>query len=376
MRTRLLVAALVTVALVACAGDDDGDDEDAATTSSTTPTTSTANVTLAAYEITYDVEDREPADGDAPITSARLLVQRPYRSRLTTFAGDEVVSDRAADFSVLAEADAAGEVRIVTPLPAPAPGDVRAELVFGDDEPDDTRRLAGRRCDVHALGDSLLDGTVVPADSGARPTEVCIDGDGLVLEEVVRVDGEVVRRWAATAVDVTPTIGDDAFALDGDVVPATEGGGSVQEVEPTSSPPGSFWVLEEPPAGFVHRGRYAVVPPQEARPDDPQTRARVVAGVVDVWTDEAGTGLLLVDQGGTLGRVPPFGTQPHSELVDVGEVGANGELIATPTGFEVRVLIPPGRYVRVAGTLPSAVLLELVRSLREVDGTSLVYVEG
>lgn len=53
--------------------------------------------------------------------------------------------------------------------------------------------------------------------------------------------------------------------------------------EPTSRSVGQFFVLAAVPTGFAHRGRYAVVPPQEAHPDDENSRGRVIAGVVDVW---------------------------------------------------------------------------------------------
>jgi hypothetical protein len=314
------------------------------------------------YRITYDVQQR---DGDDVIErEAVLTVRRPWQSRFDL--GDIV---RVADFAYFGEQEPGDETEVVTAVPTPSPGDVRADVIeLG--EPVEVRRVAGRLCAVHRFGASLLDGLYVEGDT----VEDCIDEDGLVLEEITYLDDEVDTRRVATAVEIDPP-DDVAFEIEGvRARSADDGGGSIQEIEPTSAPPGVFWELSAPPAGFERMGRYAMVPPQEARLDDEQTRARYIAGVVDVWT--RGDDVLIVDQGGTLGQVPPFGVDPRGEAInDLGEVGVAGELVREPYGAEVRVLIPPGRFVKVRGTLPVDELLEVVRSLHPVDGTGLVYVE-
>lgn len=317
---------------------------------------------VGSYQVTYRIEE---TDGDDVVArDATLTVVRPFQSRFEL--GDLL---RVADFGYFGEDEPGDETEVVTAVPAPSPGDVRADVVdLG--EGFEVREIAGRRCQVHHFGASLLDGLYVEGDS----VESCVDGDGLVLEEVTTVDGRIILRRVATAVELEPDV-EVAFELEG-IRPrsADDGGGSIQEVEPTSASPGVFYEVGAVPDGFELLGRYAVVPPQTARLDDEQTRSRYVAGVVDVWT--RGIDVLVLDQGGTLGQVPPFGADPNGEAVtDVGEIASIGEVVRHPNGAEVRILIPPGRYVKVSGTLTVDELLDITRSLRATEGTGLVYVE-
>jgi hypothetical protein len=319
------------------------------------------------YAITYRVEELV---GDRVRTStATLTVDRPFRSRLETRDGGTVVSLRVADFGYSGAKSERASALVVTAAPAAASGDVRTELLV-EGAGREVRRVAGAVCQVHRFGAPLLAGEVAPGDD----VDECIDGDGLILEEIVRSSGVITRRWVAASIGHSPRVDDADFRLsDVKPLPTAEGGGSVQAVDPTSAPPGTFWQLDEPPPGFTRRGRYAVVPPQSARADDPETRSQVVAGVVDVFT--RGPDVLLIDQGGTLGQVPPFGTQPGSDLVDLGALAKTGEWFPTPTGAEVRALIPPGRYVKVSGSLPADDLIAIARSLRPIEGTGLTYVK-
>lgn len=317
---------------------------------------------IESYAVTYRVEQ---LDGDELTeTTAHLVVDRPYRSR---FEVDRLV--RVADFGYFGEREPGDETEVTAPVPVAAPGDVRADVLPLPD-PREVREVLGRRCEVVRLGASLLEGAFATGEL----VDACIDGDGLVLEEVTTIDGEVVVRRIATEVDTDPDLDGVEFEIDVPARPADEGGGSVQEVEPTSSPPGTFWVLDAPPAGFEHRGRYATIPPQRARLDDERTRAQFVAGVTDVY--ERGVDVLIVEQGGTLGQVPPFGDHPNGVLVDdMGELPARGEVVQHPNGAEVRVLLLPGKFVKVFGTMTGDDLVEIVRSLRPVDGTELVYLD-
>ena len=320
-----------------------------------------------AYAITYRVEEQD--DGDVRIETVRLTVDRPFRSRLETRDGDRVVSLRVADFTYLGTRDESGNETVLTAAPAAAPGDVRADLIVGDGGRE-VRRVAGRVCQVHRFGAPLLDGDVV---AGAAVDE-CIDGDGLVLEEVVHDGGAIVRRWLAESVDTSPRVDAGEFRLpDVSPLPVAEGGGSARAVDPATEPPGQFWTLDAPPTGFALKGRYSVVPPQEARTDDPVTRPQVIAGVVDVFT--RGSDVLLIDQGATLGRVPPFGAHPEGELVDLGVLARTGEWFLTPIGAEVRALIPPGRYVKVSGSLLADRLIAIAQALRPVEGEGLRFLD-
>jgi len=314
------------------------------------------------YRVEYRVEQ---VDGDdVRTTTAVLTVDRPYRSR---FDVDELV--RVADFGYFGEEEPGDETEVTNPVPSAAPGDVRAD-VLPLPPGREVRVVLGRRCQVFRLGASLLDGEYLPGDL----VDACIDADGLVLEEITTVDDEVIVRRVATDVDLDPDLDGVSFELDLPSRPADEGGGSVQRVTPTSSTPGTFWVLDAPPTGFSHRGRYATIPPQRARLDDEHTRAQFVAGVTDVY--ERGIDVLIVEQGGTLGQVPPFGDHPHGELLDdMGALGPRGELVQHPNGAELRILLLPGRFVKVSGTVPGDELVAVARALRPIDGTGLTYID-
>lgn len=370
---RCLAGLLALCVLAACSGNG----RDVATTPSTIgrsgakvqPSIDAVAIgaPLHAYAITYRVEELE---GDAVRTSTHTLtVERPFRSRFDTDA-----SSRRADFGSLASANDGSAPEVLTAAPAPAPGDVRTDLLFASDPGREVRSVAGRTCQVHRLGAPVLTGIVVPlAESEGVTADICVDRDGLILEEVTFGDAHVaISRWIATKVDVSSATNVDEFHfVDADPKPAADGGGSLRPVEETSTPPGEFWQLDAPPAGFTRKGRYAIVPPQAASPDDPETRSQVIAGVSDVFV--RGDDVLVVEQGGTLGQVPPFGATPHSQLVDLGLLAKTAEWFLTPTGAEVHVLLPPGRYVKVFGTLPAADVIAIARSLHPIEGVNLVY---
>lgn len=366
--TRAVVVLVLAVLVAACGSGNSH--------SSTPPTTigrggSKVVTTVAAVPIgapldTYSVRYRvEEVDGDdVSISTSTLTVDRPFRSRI-----DLGRTTRRADFGYLGT-----DQEVVTAAPAPAPVDVRSDLLFGGDKGREVRSVAGRDCQVHRLGAPVLSGIVVPAgESEGVTADDCVDADGLILEEVVTNDDQrTTSRWIATKVDTAPTVAGDEFRIAGATPkPAAAGGGSLQEVDPTSSSLGRFWQLDEPPAGFIHHGRYAIVPPQSASTDDIEVRGQVVAGVSDVYV--RGIDVVIVEQGGTLGQVPPFGVTPYSRLIDLGELGRTAEWFLTPSGAEVHVLIPPGRYVKVLGTMPAPEVIAIARSLTPIEGTGLVY---
>src|SRR5947208_12140993 len=115
-------------------------------------------------------------------------------------------------------------------------------------------------------------------------TDLCIDGAGLVLEEVSFSSGKILLRRLAVEVDENPTLADSLFGVKGTPIDVRSGGGTIRALTPGSRTPGSFWELPSAPAGFAHMGRYAVIPPQAALAN-PQQRGSIVATVDDVWVD-------------------------------------------------------------------------------------------
>lgn len=375
-RRWLAVAAAVLTA-AACSGSDEG----IARNGSEVATGGTVDLGIppSTYVVTYRVDER---DGDSVhTTTARLAVDRPFASRFTTSdgppPGTDILTDRVSGFGVFAQRSGTGAPVALTAAPALAAGDVRADVLVpallgaGAAERREQREVAGRRCQVYRLGGPITAGEVVPSKRGSLTyAEVCIDADGLVLEEITVEDGEPVARWLAVKVEAAV---DPELVVEGaEPVPVQQGGGSLRPVEPGSRSLGEFWELDGPPEGFERMGRYAVVPPRPGDPADPNTRRQLVAAVTDVW--RGGDDVVIVDQGGTVGQVLPFLPHPHGRLVDLGALG-EGEWFFVPTGAEVRVVRPPGRFVRVTGTLPPEDLIELARSLNAVDGAGLVYLD-
>jgi hypothetical protein len=346
-----LAAVIALLALAACADGTDGD--------------GTSGVARS-YRITYEIDDQ-----GAMTTTEVRTVHRPFLGRVDTTGGI-----RITDAGVLATAPTDGEwVRIEVPI-APAGGDVRPDAVLdealdaGIVEERGRREVAGRDCRVIALGGPVLGGTLTPIGAVEGESAVaCIDDGGLVLAEMWTVDGATRRRIEAIDVEIG-NVDDDVFSLSDtmQVLPYRSGGGSVRVVEDDEDPGfAERWRLATAPKGFEHAGRYAVLPPLLGQQVD-ATRPRVadVALLTDVWVD--GADLVLVDQGAVRqGGAPPWDARPYVRRVDLGALG-RGELVLDLRMSELRVTRPDGGFVRVAGTVAPARLIELARLL-ELEGT-------
>ena len=316
------------------------------------------------YRITYRVET-----ADAPDSTDVLVVDRPFDSRLETGSSTQVSTFRRVSFTGAGAAPV-----IVAQPPAPAASDLRLDLVLPNDvvETRGRRTVAGRPCQVYRSGVPLSTGALSPPTDDEH-TDTCVDEAGLLLAEEYVVDGDVVLARTATEVELSPDVDAADFAIGDPTVPVDRGGGSVLEVEATSRREGSFWELAEPPAGFRHRGRYAVVPPQADVFADPTREGELVASASDVYV--RGHDVVVVDQGATLRGAEAFPPTPGARVESIDGLG-DAEVLLLPRGPEVRVRLDGGRFVRVFGTVPTDDLLAIARSLREVQGDGLVYVEG
>jgi hypothetical protein len=316
----------------------------------------------AAYTIRYAL--REPG---RPETTETVEVERPYRSRRTGPTETTVT-----DFARLQVTPGQGAVSVLSPPPAAV--DPRPALVVdravaeGLLEAREWRRVLDRPCRVHRGLSSVSSSTISAALPG-RYTDTCVGEDGLILEEWQVFEGRAVRQRIATEISTTATV--EPIVAEPTLAVA-QGGGSVLRVDPASEPPGTFYVLDRPPAGLTLRGRYAVVPPQPGLADESERR-RAIASTADVY--EQGADVLVVDRGATLNQEDAFQPRPEGRPVDLGPLGA-GELLLSWTGPEVRVKLTDGRFVRVFGTLPVDAVVEVARSLRETPGGSgLVYLD-
>jgi hypothetical protein len=276
----------------------------------------------------------------------------------------------------------AGQEQIVIDLPPTVPAsDVRVApalapgLASGVLQKREVREVAGRRCQVYRSHD-YLGSTVLnpPTDSGYADS--CVDAAGLLLEEVLFADGAAIARRVAVEVDEQPNVTDDLFPVAKRTLEASAGGGVVRLMAEGSMPPGDFQVLDTPPEGFVHRGRYSVVPPQAENFDagNPQREDFQRAEIADVY--ERGLDVIVLTQGGTLRGAPPFELEPGRQRIDLGRFGT-GEVWVSALGNQVRALLGGGHYLIVSGTVDPEELAAVARALRTVPGGgTLTFADG
>lgn len=333
-----------------------------------------------AYRITYRVE--APIEGEIDVSTEELAVRRPFDTVVRSYRGERAegvaTSGRIASFGRFAIISGTQEL-VLASRPGVSPSDVRLDpvlrqaLVGQQLEAREQRQVAGRPCQVYRSLDPLGSGSITPATSDQRYTDTCLDGAGLVLEDVVVAGGDVLVRRLATEVEVDPHLTDDDFEITAPTIDVNSGGGSLLRMAEGSRPPGTFWELAAAPAGFTHCGRFSYVAPREQPddPDDPLQEVHAVASAVDVWV--RGADVLVVDQGAPLRGPAPFAL--GAPLVDLGDLG-DGDVVLGTQGASVRALLGGGRFLRVIGTLPSSELIEVARSLEEVEGGTLEVVQG
>jgi hypothetical protein len=318
------------------------------------------------YRITYRVAQRTAAP-----TSETLTVRRPFASQMVDAAG----GGRRTAFGRLITDDAGAEPIVLAVGPTVAGGDVRLAPVVDDAVAAgllverEQREVAGRRCQVYRTGAPVADGLLVKP-TRREHADVCIDRNGLVLEEWWVVDGRPFRQRVATDVEerAPDDLGADWTALDPSMA-VEEGGGSILKVRDDSAPPGELFEAARVPDGFTHLGRYSIIPPQADAFAGNGNRSNISSSTADVW--RRGIDVLLVDQGGSLGGRTAFEPDPANRVVDVPGLGAV-EVRLGLAANEVRVTRPHGHFVRVVGTLPADELLEVMRGLVATQGTDLV----
>lgn len=327
------------------------------------------------YRMTYLVEV-----AGATTTTEVVTASPPFASRTEIYRGagtvGELIDERESGFAVLATRSPGQDAVVLRPPPGSAGARPGAALLdaerLGLVERRELREVAGRRCQVWRTGDAE-GATPFVAPEGTGFIDLCVDADGLLLEEWHEDDGRGVLQRVATDVDVGPV---EAASLEQlareQTVPAAKGGGSVRRVDPASRPVGDFLEVPAPLAGFELRGRYSVVPPQPELAD-PLLRSRATASVIDVFV--RGADLLVVEVGGVLNQSAPWEPDPRYPDVDLGELLGRGEVLIGTSAAEVRALLPKGRFVRVYGTVDVATLTGVARSLVAVTGDGVLYID-
>ena len=323
----------------------------------------------AAYRITYRHEDR--SGGRLSVSTEIVAAQRPFAARDETRRGGKFVAVSINGFTRFKTE----RVTLAVP-PAVAPQDLRPDIFVpeavraGYAKFRERRRVAGRVCRVVRTANESGSGSIPLLASGKGTySDRCFDDRGLMLEQVSYTANKITDRRVATRVEEDPAFAKDDFDVSGPALDAKVGGGSVKQLTDSSRLPGSFWTLPNPPDGFEHRGRYAVVPPQSELTDF-QHRSSIVASVDDVWV--RGPDVLIVEQGGTLGGVAAFATDPNARHVAAGALG-EGELLSSYRATQIRVRTDKsgGHFVIVSGTFAPTRLLAIARSLVKENGGAL-----
>lgn len=354
------LALALVLAAGACGGDDTGADDDGALPPAG------PEVALR-YRATYAVTTPDAT------TTEEVEVARPLASRIVVRnAEGAVTSERWSAEGLLVTRSAGADAVSLAVALAPAAGDQRldrtgAALVeAGHLEAGKVRTVRGRTCTPYAERSALAtlpDGADV---TDARPVQAvverCVDTEGIVLEE--RWSTPEGRRLLTKRIDELATDDDlelDLDAPDAEPLAAEQGNGAVRRVADDEAPPFAERFSLPDPAGFDHRGRFAVVPPRVGT-DTPA--AADLALYTDVWT--RGPDLLLLDQGAGRNGATPFA--PGTVLGPLTLAGLGpAELAGDLRGLEVRVTRPDGGFVRLAGTVPLDELLRLADELRTED---------
>ena len=305
------------------------------------------------YRAVYLVE---AYDGSTVTESTEeISVRRPFDGRVSIREGEPpggtVRFEGRSAFGLYANYSDSGVAQVAGDAPTVALGDVRLERTLDDlvarglFVPGDRHRLLGRECQAYRTG-SPLQSLRITAPTGTDYVDACIDGTGLLLEEVTIAEGRLTQRLTAIEMQTGITPDPATFTIEGERLTPEQGGAEVTEVDRGVAPTSGYWALDTVPAGFTHRGRYLV--------------AGEGSSHVDVYV--RGTDIVTVRQGPPAAE-PDLSDAGKGTDVEVGALGAGQVFVQTigPT-----VVAHPGSeaFVHVSGTLSPAELQALAASLR------------
>jgi hypothetical protein len=326
------------------------------------------------YQAVFRVENR--AGKALVVNTEKVWMRRPFQSRIEDWRGPPPgttrLTLRQSAFGVLASTSEASSPLNIAAPPSVASGDVRIDAVLDEiirghyGLRREQREVYGRRCQVYRLGGPVLAGDVTRYEPGKGDfTDVCIDANGIVLEEYWVQDGRLLRRRVATELKIDPPIDDKVFAIDVPINPDIHRG-LVRRM--TGNPKPSrvgFWTLPHLPHGFETIGRFVVVLSDQALPQVSALEPALTGtSTSDVFV--RGPDLLVVDQDPSLAQLVGHEGRP-SRKVNLGRI-KDGELIVDGRMSEVHGRTPDGSFVRLVGTLAPDDLVRLARGLRPLQG--------
>ncbi|HXA29722.1 MAG TPA: hypothetical protein VN193_13360 [Candidatus Angelobacter sp.] len=301
-----------------------------------------------------------------------LSVQRPftasdlaYTTTSAPHAGDRASTGNMSTATGLYAVDAQ-TVRLVSGRqPGPPSGDQYA----GEALSELTRRglaadlgrtatVAGRTCRLYrfAAPPSGAVGPLTSTADGADHDDLCFDSDGLELSESWTYRGAVVLQ--RTAVDVRSSaraLADTSLPTPPSVDSAAPAGPNAATVTPTQQP-STFIATPPAPSGFTPSG-----PAVDFRFPDPQNPSQTAATSV-VWGFSGGPRVITVEAGSERGGGLPWSAADTTESVSLQGLGPASTAVRSD-GFEVRVDLGGGGWVRVRGTVPLDTLIAYAHRL-------------
>jgi hypothetical protein len=293
-----------------------------------------------------------------------LSVQRPFAASdlIYTTSGtpgphDSATSGNISTMTNLYAVDSHG-VRLVSGRqPVPPSGDE----YLGAEISELTRRglamdagpappVAGRRCEMFRFSGPPT-GAIAALGTGSDHDDLCIDEEGLVLSEVWTYHGKVARQRTAVEVRTSST----AVVVDAAVptAPSTDGAIPPTVYAATIHPdpqPSTFIAAPAAPAGFQQSG-----PAVDFRFPDPNNPSQTAAASV-VWAFTSGAHLIEVEAGSERGALPWTSGDTVTDRVTLKGLGA-AETAVRSDGFELRIDLGGGQWVRVEGNVPLADLI-------------------
>jgi len=311
------------------------------------------------YPTSYLIVYRVTQNG-APLWEV-LSVQRPFTASDLTYTtasaprtGDQASTGNMSTASGLYAVDAQTVHLVSGRQPGPPSGDQYA----GEALTELTRRglaadlsrtatVAGRTCRLYRFA-APPSGAIVPLTSradGADHDDLCFDSEGLELSEAWTYRGAVVLQRTAVEVRSSPrAIADTSVPAPPSIDGAVPAGPHAATVTPTAQP-STFITAPPAPSGFIPSG-----PAVDFRFPDAQNPSQTAATSV-VWGFTDGPRVITVEAGRERGGGLPWRTGDTStESVNLHGLGPASTAVRSD-GFEVRVDLGGGEWVRVRGTV-------------------------
>lgn len=305
---------------------------------------SSATDILETYRVTYEVHR------DELVSTVENLVRRPYEARSVERRDDRILSGDLTNADgrwFFSAGTAPGWIPLqagparATPDPRPlAVLDQAVEAGLVRERASD--EVLGRECRVLRAG--AAPGEPLKPPSEEDHVDLCVDRTGVVLGMTRVVGGEVVERREATAFEVDPEIGEDAFDPEprGSDLPTGPG-----EVEPEDV--ANLRVELDPPDGFTYDG--ASKKPVVSR------NFQTIAGGSLVQRYVRGPELLQLDH-----NPPQSKGGPAVQVVDIPDLG-RGTLTLDLRASSLEMPFEGDLSVRLQAADPD-LLLEAARGLR------------